>query len=192
MAESTLYWIAKNDYLSQSEMENNALLIWSFLGSRGWTIEAVSAVLGNMQHESTINPGIWESLVAYSGGYGLVQWTPYTKYSEWAGVGWENNGNKQCERIVYEVENGLQWSANPKAPIINPPITFKQFSISTLSVETLANYFLWYYEHPDVTIQPDRAEQAKNWYNFLAGVTPTPTPTTNRKKMPIWMYFRRF
>lgn len=184
-------WIAKNAYLTRDEMENNALLVWSFLGSRGWSREAVSAMLGNMQTESTINPGIWESLNQYSGGYGLVQWTPYTKYSEWAGSGWENNGNKQCERINYEMENGLQWFSNNEAPIVNPPITFEEFSKSTDDVGTLANYFLWYYEHPATTIQPDRAEQAKNWYEFLAGVTPSPTPS-KKKNMPLWMYLRYF
>lgn len=184
-------WIAKNTYLTRDEMENNALLAWAFFGSRGWSREAVSAMLGNMQTESTINPGIWESLIEYGGGYGLVQWTPYTKYSEWAGSGWENNGNKQCERINYEMENGLQWFSNIEAPIVDPPITFEEFSKSTDDVETLANYFLWYYEHPADTIQPNRAEQAKNWYEFLAGITPTPTPS-KKKKMPLWMYLRYF
>lgn len=185
-----LNWISKNAYLSQGEMENNALLVWSFFGSKGWTREAVSAMLGNMEHESTINPGIWESLLVYGGGYGLVQWTPYTKYSVWAGADWENNGNKQCERIVYEVENGLQWFSNQEAPIVDPPITFKQFSVSTLPVETLANYFLWYYEHPAVTIQPSRATSARKWYDFLDGVDPSPFRT--RRKMPLWMYLRYF
>ena len=184
-------WIAKNAYLSRAEMENNVLLAWDYFGSRGWSREAVSAMAGNWETESTVNPGIWESLIEYGGGYGLVQWTPYTKYSEWVGAGWENNGNKQCERIIYEMENGLQWFRNPEAPIVEPPISFKEFSTSTIDVGTLANYFLWYYEHPAVTIQSARAEQAKKWYDFLGGVNPSP-PTTKRKKMPLWMYLRYF
>lgn len=184
-------WIAKNAYLNRAEMENNVLLAWYYFGSRGWSREAVSAMAGNWETESTINPGIWESLVPYGGGYGLVQWTPYTKYSNWAGTGWENNGNKQCERIVYEMENGLQWFSNPEAPTVSPPISFREFSTSALDVETLANYFLWYYEHPAITIQPARATQARKWYEFLSGVTPSPTPT-KKKKMPIWMYLHYF
>ena len=185
-------WIASNSYLTRAEMENNILLAWQYFGSRGWSKEAVSAMAGNWETESTINPGIWESLIPYGGGYGLVQWTPYTKYSEWAGAGWENNGNKQCERIIYEMENGLQWYSNPKAPIVSPPITFREFSTSTLDVETLANYFLWYYEQPATTIQPARATQAVRWYEFLTDVPPSPTPTLKKRKMPIWMYIRRF
>lgn len=170
-------WITKNAYLTQAQMEHNATLVWRYFGSRGWSLEAVSAMLGNMQTESTINPGIWESLSAYSGGYGLVQWTPYTKYANWAGAGWQNNGNKECERIVWEKDNGEQWFSNPAVTPSSPPISFKEFSTSTLPVETLANYFLWYYEHPEVPNQPKRAEQAKKWYTFLLGVTPeTPKP----------------
>lgn len=178
-------WIARNAYLGTADMQNNATEFWNKMSALGVTKEAAAAMLGNMQTESTINPGIWEGLNPYVGGYGLVQWTPYTKYSEWAGSGWQNNGDKQCERIIYEAANNLQWFENPNAPIVNPPITLAEFLKSTLDVGTLANYFLWYYEHPAVTIQPNRATQAREWYDFLGGVTP-PQPTT-RTKIPVWM-----
>lgn len=184
IAPSDNEWISKNAYLSKQEMEHNAELVWRYFGSRGWSLNAVCAMLGNMQTESTINPGIWESLNAYSGGYGLVQWTPYTKYSEWAGAGWQNNGNKECERIEYEKDNGLQWFRNPEAPTEDPPISFKEFSTSNLPVSTLANYFLWYYEHPGVTNQPNRASQAQAWYEYLSNVDPNPpvVPGTARPR----------
>ena len=71
-------WISGNRYLSLSEMQNNVDIIHYFFRSAGWTDNAIAAMLGNMQSESTINPGIWEGLDPYAGGYGLVQWTPYT------------------------------------------------------------------------------------------------------------------
>lgn len=181
-------WIGGNRYLSHEEMENNATIIWEYLSAEGWTIEAVSAMLGNMQTESTINPNIWENLtVDYERGYGLTQWTPATKYIDWAGADWEN-GNRELDRLIYEAENGVQWFRNPSAPIVEPPITFKEFSTSTDDVTTLANYFLWYYEHPADPIQPIRAAQALEWYEYLGGI-PVPTKST---KMPIWMYGRIF
>lgn len=172
-------------------MENNAKEFYGVFFQYGATLNAISAMLGNMQSESGINPGIWEGLNPFAGGYGLVQWTPYTKYSEWAGADWQDNGPKECERIIYEAENGLQWFGNDEAPIPTPPLTFPEFLKSELDVVTLANYFLWYYEHPTVTIQPQRGEQAQVWYKFLSGVDPpTPTPTRKRK-MPVWMMLRR-
>ena len=73
--------------LSQSQMEINATYIYSYLKHKGWTINAISALLGNMQAESSINPGRWQSDRvggdSDSHGYSLVQWTPYTKYTNW-------------------------------------------------------------------------------------------------------------
>lgn len=189
-------WIGGNRYLSQTEMENNATIIWNYLASKGWTLNAVSAILGNMQSESTINPNIWESLtVDYSRGYGLVQWTPASKYIDWAGADWEN-GDKELDRIIYEVDNGLQWFSNPNAPIVNPPITFKEFTTSTEPPETLADYFLWYYEHPAITIQPNRSEQAITWFNFLGGeFCPVVVPRLNSDGMlnnPYWYSLNPF
>lgn len=183
-------WIAGNRYLNEQEMQHNAQIIYSILTSNGWTINSISALLGNMESESNINPGIWENLTEFSGGYGLVQWTPYTKYSEWAGVGWENNGDKECERIQYEVDNNIQWFGNQYAPITTPPLSFYEFTQSTESVGTLASYFLWYYEHASNTDPTERISQAEKWYTFLTGVTPTPTPT-NKSKLPLYYYLRR-
>ena len=188
-------WIAKNNYLTQSEMENNAIEFFNKMSSLGWSINAICGMLGNIQTESNINPGIWESLKEnHSRGYGLVQWTPATKYIKWCGSNWRNNGGRQCERIEYECNNGLQWFSNPNAPTTSPPISFKEFKVSDLPVGTLANYFLWYYEHPKETIQPNRATQAENWHRFLEGKEPiiVPPSTVKKKKMPLYMMLRRF
>ena len=189
-------WIGGNRYLSKSEMENNAVEVYNNLSSYGWTLNSISAILGNMESESTINPNIWESLTYNPDrGYGLTQWTPSTKYTNWAGAEYEN-GDKQCERLKYEADNGLQWYPNKYAPIVTPPITFKEFTQSTDDVVTLATYFMWYYEQPTDLNQPNRGTQAQSWYEFLSGVAPTPpTPTPieqNIKKMPVYMMCRHF
>lgn len=184
-------WIGGNRYLNQSQMENNATIIWNNLGSRGWSIFAVAGMLGNIQSESTVNPNVWESLtVDYERGYGLTQWTPATKYIDWAGVDWES-GDKQLDRIDWEKETGNQWFKNPSAPIVDPPISFKEFSVSQLPPATLANYFLWYYEHPADINQPNRATQAEAWYTFLTGLPP-PRPSSPGTAMPIWFYLKKF
>lgn len=189
-------WIGGNRYLSRSEMENNATEIWGYFNSIGWSLNSVSAMLGNMQTESTINPNIWQGLIENTKkGYGLTQWTPATKLIDWAGSSYIY-GNRQCDRIYFEALNNKQWFRNPEAPIIDPPITFLEFTVSTLECEELANYFLWYYEHPETTIQPNRSVQAREWFNFLGGITPPdppeppspdPTPLGKYRHIPIWM-----
>lgn len=183
-------WIWGNYFLNQTQMEHNATLTYNYLSARGWSVNAIAALLGNMQTESTINPGIWEGLIDHNmqGGFGLVQWTPATKYIDWADQNEPHwiNGYTQLDRIIYEADNGLQWFSNPSAPIVNPPITFKQFTTSTLPPETLANYFLWYYEHPGTTIQPQRATQARAWFEFLGGIS----PIVRKRGLKVWQMIR--
>lgn len=50
-----------NTSISGATQETNARYIWQYLGSKGWTLNAVAALLGNMQAESAINPGRYEA-----------------------------------------------------------------------------------------------------------------------------------
>ena len=56
-------WITGNRYLSLSEQQTNATYIRNYLQPDGWTLNAIAAMLGNMETESTINPGTWENLL---------------------------------------------------------------------------------------------------------------------------------
>ena len=160
-------WISGNRYLSLAEMTNNAQEIYSYARTHGWSYNALCAVLGNMQSESGINPGIWEGLQPFTGGYGLVQWTPYTKYSDWAGDPWLDNGPRELERISYEAANGIQWFYNSEIGM-DPPVTFPEFLQSNLPIRTLADYWCWFYEHPTDPNQPIRGDQAEYWATVLS------------------------
>lgn len=172
--------ITGNRYLTQTEMENNARYIWNYLGGRGWTLNAVAGMLGNMQTESTINPGIWQSLREgnTSGGFGLVQWTPATKLIEWANA--QNldytEMDTQLKRIEYELANGLQYYRTT-----NYPETFAEFKVSTKDPYYLGMAFLSNYERPAVPNQPKRGQQAQAWYEFLSGL-PAPEPTKQKQR----------
>ena len=171
-------WITGNRYLSLTEMQNNADIMYVFFIGKGWTVNAISAMFGNMQTESTLNPGIWENLDPFAGGYGLVQWTPYTNYSDWAGEDWQDNGQKEMERIIYELEKHLQWISTSLYPM-----TFREFSQSNKPPAYLAQAFLYNYERPTVKPQPARSKQAEYWYEYLVGHPPA-------KQIPIWLLFK--
>lgn len=158
--------INKNAYLSQADRYVNARYIMQYFKAKGWTLNAVAGMVGNMDAESHVNPGIWEKLtVNTSRGFGLVQWTPATKLINWC----EANGldytdiDSQLARIVYELENGLQFYKTDTYPI-----TFKQFSTSTQSPEYLAGAFLYNYEQPAVYNTEERQERARLYYDYLA------------------------
>lgn len=177
----TITPVSGNRYLSQAEMENNARYIWNYLGSRGWSMNAVAGMLGNMQPESSINPGIWESLNAgnTSGGFGLVQWTPASKYISWC----EERGldpadmDSALQRIEYELANGLQYYATSAYPL-----SFAEFKVSERTPYYLGMAFLANYERPAVSNQPARGNQAEAWYQFLSELPPPTDPTDRRKK----------
>lgn len=193
-------FISKNTYLSQSEQEDNALLIFGYFYSRGWSVNAIAGMLGNMESESTINPGIWESLTTdpeafkreeerYP-GFGLVQWTPYTNYTNWAdskGYEW-TDGIGQCEWINEQTAPAGQW-----IPTDSYPLSWEEFKISSESVEYLASAFLKNFERADVEVEPERRSQAKKWYTFLTGSEPPepPTPSTRKRKKYNFLLFKK-
>lgn len=159
-------WIKGNRYLSESEMQNNALIIGAYLVSREWSINAIAGLLGNMQVESTINPALWQSLNAnnMSGGYGLVQWTPATNITDWCdsnGYGWDD-GNAQLKWIDEETVSAGQWI---KTPSYN--ISFATFKKSAESPEYLASAFLKNFERASVEKEETRRTNARTWYTFL-------------------------
>lgn len=180
--------ISGNRYLNRTEMENNARYIWNYLSGHGWTMNAVAGMLGNMQTESSINPGIWQGLNEgnLSGGFGLTQWTPATKLINWA----NNNGldyadmDTQLKRIIWEqeTENGQYTGVG------NYPVTFTEFKISQANPGFLGMAFLECYERPLDPNQPNRRTQAQEWYDFLSGL-PTEDGKKKRKGLPlIFMY----
>jgi len=182
---------AANRYLSRAEMEGNAEYIARFFFGNGWTQSAVAAILGNMESESTINPAIYEDLddTSTSNGFGLVQWTPNTKYKEWADAnGYGGNYadiNGQLARILYELENGLQW-----IPTDAYPLTFADFAVSNASPEELAQAFLYNYERPASLDQPNRSTQARAWFEFIQGFNPLDPIANQPKRMSkLLLYF---
>lgn len=159
-----------NYYLSLSQMTDNAQYILSYLLDKGWTKNAICGMLGNMQRESTINPAIWQNLDEgnTSLGFGLVQWTPASKYINWCA----DNGliytemDSNLKRILWELENGEQYIATDSYPE-----TFREFTKSTKDVSYLASAFLHNYERAGVSAESERQQNAQYWYEHLEGST---------------------
>ena len=193
-------WI--DDYqrwLSESESLHNAQLVVNHFVGTDWTRNSLSAMLGNMRHESSINPDMYEYGFAWSDdrGYGLVQWTPRSKYWDWATARGlpQRSGNSQLARIDHEVENNIQY-----IPTSSYPETFKQFRESTKDLDYLTNAFCWNYERPNrqagEASMPSRIAFAVRCFNELdwtgtgEGGQPTPTEPTendNNKIFALWL-----
>lgn len=153
--------------LTSSQMQINAKYIFRFLISKGWSRNAICGMLGNMQAESSLNPGRWQSedVGNTSLGYGLVQWTPATKYFNWCdSEGYEDPSemDNNLNRIIYELNNGIQWIATDTYNF-----SFEEFAKSNESVEYLASAFLKCYERAGVEVEETRRSNALSWYEYL-------------------------
>lgn len=179
--------ISGNRYLTDAEMEINAQYVWQYLGARGWSINAVAAMLGNMVIESNINPELWESLtVNTERGFGLVQWTPATKLMEWCnerGLDYTDI-DAQLERIIYEFDNGIQYYETD-----DYPISASEFRTSSASPQLLAAAFMVNYERPKVLDTMARRQTlAAAWYTLLSG-NPAPVLPSKKGGMPLLLMY---
>jgi len=114
---------------------------------------------------------------------GLVQWTPYTKYTNWILPSDPSTMDNNLSRILYEVANNIQWGAGIYG---TPPYSFQEFTQSTESAYDLAINFLKYYERP-ASLNYSRGTQAEYWFTYLGGITPT--PIFRRKSKFKWVLY---
>ena len=158
--------ISSNKSLSRTEALDNAKYITEYFLDLGWTLNAVCGMLGNMERESWINPGVWQNFDEgnMSMGFGLVQWTPATNLIDWAtdqGLSWRSIST-QCKRIKYEYDNGLQYISTTSYPL-----SFSQFAVSEQSASYLAEVFCANYERAGVGAIEERRNNATYWYQTL-------------------------
>ena len=144
--------------LSRAKMETNALYICKYFLDKGWTMNAIAGILGNLEHESWINPGVTE---LGGSGFGLVQWTPPTKFTNWcdkqspklahddvdsqlARIEWERTNNQQYSAITSSTWDPYWYHYKP----VFGPTSFNEFATSTDTPFNLACAFLYNYEKP--------------------------------------------
>lgn len=179
-----------NVYLSEKYKQVNALYIAKVMREAGWTDNAIAGLLGNMDYESNINPGIWQSRKEgnLSGGYGLTQWTPASKYVNWVSennLGDIWNMNNQLQRIKEEFAPGTnvhdQYYSTSEYPVNRT-----DFPTSTLAPDYLARAFVRNYERPYSILygsESDKAytyrvrgEAGTKWYEYITNNNAPDTP----------------
>lgn len=169
-------WIVKEGYifLSQSERENNATEFASYFKDY-MTLEAISGILGNIERESAINPGMYEG--GSGSGRGLIQWTPGSIIINWAseqGLPWAS-GETQCYRIKCEGE-AIEGCGGTWIPTKNYPYSWESFRQLTDVYEACKAY-CYERERAGTVALSERLQYAKKWYEYLSGIViPDPSP----------------
>ncbi len=208
-------WISKDSYLTQSEMENNANIIINTYRELGYADISISALLGNFQAESTINPGLWER--GGGGGFGIIQWTPQSALineCEQLGLSPYTDGYIQTEVIwkelypsyglgVYFITSStITHYATSGATSNLIGLTGDELLKNTkdLSLDELTTAYMIGRErpsyNPSINHISTRKVYSANWYEYITGeipptppTPPSPTPTIKRK-LPIYMMIR--
>ena len=152
-----------SDLGQAQRVENAKYVLWYFM-RLGWTFESVVGMIGNMHAESGLCPtnrekkwidGVWTG--EFLSGCGLIQWTPYTRVTEFLttwGEEWENllsNMRGQCRQLYYELDtaqSGKEYVWH--LPVYYPPgydLTKDEFKACT-DVARAAGAFVVMRERP--------------------------------------------
>lgn len=175
--------------LTWDQMQSNAKYFYAYVKANypTWCLNAICAILGNIQSEGIMNPSQWEYGYGQSlqYGYGLVQWTPATKYLNWVD---ENHYNRTAMipailRLEYERATGIQYYATSK---YNFSFT-SYLTDDSRSVDTLARAWLYNYERPldPAASESTRVTNAERWYGILSGEDPNPPTPPGPPEPPL-------
>lgn len=165
-------WYQSNTALSvgSDEMIGNAFMVWQYFHAIGFTNESIAGLLGNMQQESTINPGRWQG--GSGPGYGLVQWDPASGWFNYAAVHGidttdaDESGDGQCD-CINDGESEGQWLPNhPTAIAHNTRYSWAEFSQLT-DVHEAVRAFLYEYERAGTAMLQNRYDYADYWYTLI-------------------------
>lgn len=181
---------------------NNAYCIALYLMAQGWQLEAICGMLGNIQSEGMTQPGYWQSndVGVMTTGFGIVQWTPATKYINWAEQTWGADdpwapyyysGWYECYRIACECVFNLsgQW-----IPTSDYNIPFRAFAQGQGLVgndkwdrtEYAASAWLYNYERPSNPQgkEAQRRVRAHAWMQRFNDLFPNYQAITHLKQEP--------
>lgn len=169
-------------YFTREQMKQNAANINNYFKERGWSPTARMALLGNIERECTMNPGLIEvggGTTSDGPGRGLVQWTPgtkllsvldllYGKHDDWY------DGGKQCAVLFAEYQESVgdahrgiepEWYTTPSYRM-----GWREWATGNYNLKTLTEAFTYNYLRPADLNDPLRYQYAQYWSSvFIKG-----------------------
>ncbi len=158
-ANNTCYAIVgtDKDRLEKEQQEANAQYIYDYLINEGWTVNAICGLLGNVDEESRLNPGVWQTLNSVNGGYGLFQLTPVKdKFFYWLS---EYQGYTMYFETGEETEDNIRYKMG--IDFVNDLSTNNPNLLMELELE----YFIW-------SCQASTPSDHREWFATLEYYSP--------------------
>ncbi len=174
---------------------SNAQKIWDKLISAGMTKAGAAGLMGNLEAESALNPknlqntyekslgytdesytkavdnGTYANFVKDCAGYGLAQWTYWTRKQELLSYA------KACKKSIGDLDMQVDFLLKEMSEHCSDVLkTLK----TTESVATASNCVMCYYEIPADTSEKAmayRASLGQKYYDLFAGKVHTGTPS---------------
>lgn len=160
----------------------NAKEFYNYFNALGFTLESICGMLGNIEHESFLNPG--QGQIGGGGGLGFIQWTPSTDLTNYVSGNWYD-GARQCDLINREGTGAVsgRWIKTSQYKY-----NWTQFS-KLRDVEEATRSYLAERERSGVAAITQRLQYANYWYQFLSGEQPEPpTPPTPTTGNAAWLF----
>lgn len=166
----------------------NAEYIFDYLkNTADWSTEAICGLLGNIEHESYLNPGARGNANSPNSRYGLVQWiNPKDRIYKWAGLTAEGADylatfnpqelmDLQLSCLIESCRPSYsEWLADKAVNQYHAPykMSFDDFIHSDNEPGELAVVFSEHYERSGASlaqIESTRAANARKWYEYFSG-----------------------
>lgn len=182
--------------VTEAQRQSNAIEFYNYFKSYGCTDECICGMLGNIDLESSLNPGN-KNGASPSTAWGLIQWYPSTILTDWCrsrNFLWYD-GAIQCYVIECEGEE-KEGCGGRFITTAEYPYTWSQFTqLTDVNVATEAYLFERERTYTYAQISehlPDynkRHDYANYWLQKFSDDPPPPTPPTPpipfKRKFPI-------
>ena len=178
---TTQFW-PFGDYTSSAVLDN-ATEVYNRMIASGWTHNAACGAIGNLCAESTgINAGQWQGgfggYYKDSQGFGMAQWTPWTRVSSYVGSSSQSKMNDPDAQVSMLLSQKNQWSTvyvdksgYSKYYGIYVPYyaTFDDYAKGNSSVSDMTAAYMCCWERPGKNNSLSKRQEYANYFSGKLG-----------------------
>ena len=178
---TTQFW-PFGDYTSSAVLDN-ATEVYNRMIASGWTHNAACGAIGNLCADSTgINAGQWQGgfggYYKDSQGFGMAQWTPWTRVSSYVGSSSQSKMNDPDAQLSMLLSQKNQWSTvyvdksgYSKYYGIYVPYyaTFDDYAKGNSSVSDMTAAYMCCWERPGKNNSLSKRQEYANYFSGKLG-----------------------
>lgn len=147
---------------NEKSKQNNAIIVYLYLKEKGFSDNPIYAVLGNMELESQLDPTL-SYTVGKNDAYGLLQWDPHTKWTNWARTHGKDKTDGFGQLEFFIDTHSSEWYKKDEYQL-----SWDEFiNDTTHSLDWLTRAFCEEYERAGIPHMDKRITYANKWKSFF-------------------------